>query len=220
MINRAYGVQRSFLLDLEGEQKALFEELLSFGFESADMTARYFCLRDEEYLPQRKLAVEYGYPERMYAWVSARILSVLHYLDPSFEVGEGAMRSARALRERVSRLREKLQDDTDHLRLVETFFATYGMRLAPNFPLYRLEILEEVLKAKANGQLERLRMRDKVDYQALALRFGLDQPEGGIYRTLNEVGQLLNVTRERARQREERALAWLGIGAEQNLEAD
>lgn len=46
-------------------------------------------------------------------------------------------------------------------------------------------------------------MLGEKDYQVLILRFGLD---GGEKHTLEQVGKMFNVTRERIRQREARAL--------------
>lgn len=60
-VHHSYGVLRAFLFNLNAEKKSLFEELLSFGFEEAQITARYFCLQEEPYMRQRELAQEYGY---------------------------------------------------------------------------------------------------------------------------------------------------------------
>jgi hypothetical protein len=92
--NPQYTDQRRFLLKVSGEQRALFEELLALGFDAARMAARYFCLADEEYVPMRLLAAEYGYAAGHASVVSEVILSTLYYLDEGIEVGEGARRRA------------------------------------------------------------------------------------------------------------------------------
>jgi len=65
-----------------------------------------------------------------------------------------------------------------------------------------------MLRSHLAALMEGLNERER---QVLSLRFGLD---GGTRRTLQEVGQALGVTRERARQIESRALHRLRASAQ------
>ncbi|MBI3572011.1 hypothetical protein HY091_00530 [Candidatus Kaiserbacteria bacterium] len=105
----SYGVHREFLLNLAGEQKALFEELLAFRVKEALMAARYFCLQGEDFISQRLVAEIYGNnsarANRGYA--SDRINSVLCYLNSPFDMGDEVKKLAETLRRKVKRLRAK-----------------------------------------------------------------------------------------------------------------
>lgn len=207
--NPLYAEQRRFMRTLGGEQRALFDELLALGFDVAKMTARYFCLADEEYVPMRLLAAEYGYAKGAVSSVSTWVLGVLHYLDGTLEVGDLARRRSAALADHVARLRPLLASAEHRQRVVHDLGVPY---LAATFPLARTEIFAKVLSAERSGRLAEMRRVYPRDHEALALRFGLDRLGEPTYRTLSEVGEMMGgITRERARQLEERALEWLGV---------
>lgn len=208
-----YQAQQTFLLNLQGEQKVLFEELLTFGFEAASMTSRYFCLRNEVYLSQRRLCVEYGYPDSMHHNISQKINTVLYYLDPSFDPGDRAKEMAEAIKARLPRLRAMFHSDVLRKKYAEDFRVKYGVPLASNFPFVRLETFEKLLEARASGKLNALRAEEPKNWKVLTLRFGLDKAgtDVGIYRKLEQIGEMMGVTRERIRQREEKAFEFLGI---------
>lgn len=204
IVNPQYDAQRRFLRSLSEGQRAEFADLLALGVEAAEITSRYFCLNDEEYVPQRVLADEYGYSSGANHTISSVVLAVLHYLDDTTIVGEGSLRRSRALRIRVPRLRHYIQSAEMRMRLP----GELGIdRLADNFPLIRIEVLRSVLAAQRNGSLRSLHPRQ---YEALTRRFGLDVG-ASVYRTLEDVGQSMGgITRERVRQLEVLALAALG----------
>lgn len=207
IISPQYQAQRKFMLGLSGEQRALFDELLALGFERAQITARYFCLGGEDYVPQRVLAEQFGFATGQNAVVSRHIVATLYYLDDTIEAGEDSKRAATTMRVTVARLRPLVATAEARVRVE----AELGVQLAPNFPLARLDVLRRLVMDKRSGRLAEVLKNRPNDLRAVALRFGLD--EGArVYRTLHVVGDMMGgVTRERARQLEERALAALGI---------
>lgn len=207
IVNPQYESQRRFMLNMSGNQKRLFDELLALGFEPAHIAARYFCLNGQEYAPQRILKTEYGYARSCHHTISSIILSVLSYLDDTITVGEHATRRAHAMKARVERLRPYIESAEIRMRL----HAELGIpSLASNFPLARIEELRALLAAMNAGRIASLPERQAY---VIRRRFGLDE-HAGVYRTLEEIGQALGVTRERVRQLEEKALDALGIAHE------
>jgi hypothetical protein len=200
-----YKGQRSFFQNLQGEQKALWEELLAMNFESARMTARYFCLDNEVFISKRAIAEEYGYSLDGAMEAYRKINAVISYLDPTFEVAMDAKRFAPGIKMKVERLRKYL-DSADRERLL---LAELGLSSIPNgLPVSRFETYKELLKAGQEGKLQRL---PENQVRALDLRFGLTS---NTYLTLALVGELMKLTRERVRQLEEQSLDLLGISHE------
>lgn len=204
-----YDRQRAFLIGLAGDVKERWEELLAMEFEAAQLTARYFCLRGEEYRVQRILGEDYGISQSTPHAVSMRINAVLYYLDPLSKTGAHSERYSDMIARRVARLRPLLADKTLRGELARKL----GIPALPlRLPLSRLEVFEALLQARQDGRLGKLAESHENAHRALCLRFGLDNldtaPE---YLTLEAVGQLMGYTRERVRQLEERALELLGI---------
>lgn len=74
---------------------------------------------------------------------------------------------------------------------------------APNLLDENQKILEEMMQTTVQKALNTLPERER---HIIQLRFGLDKASGGQDRTLEEVGQILGVTRERIRQIEAKVL--------------
>lgn len=200
-----YRGQREFLVKLESEQKALFDELVQMGFHAAILTARYFCLRDEEFKPQREVAQEVDFPTLLQGPISAYINSVFCYLDPTFKAAKRAVAIAGAMRQRVVRLRAILAEAASREEMAKRLGLNH---LPEGMPLSRLDVLEAVVKASKDRDFGYFAYRCPREHEVVALRYGLSD---GKYRTLEEIGQRLGVTRERIRQLEEKAFAELGI---------
>lgn len=208
IVSPQYHLQRKFMLGLSGEQRQLFDELVQLGFESASIAARYFCLGGEEYMPQRLVAAEYGIPGGRNSSVSEKVLGVLHYLDDTIEVGEGAKQVSRAMRQAVIRLRPYLASAERRMQLEKEL----GVTLPSNFPLSRVEVFRRLLEDMRSGRLRKVLLAYPKDLLVLTKRFGLDGLPTPAYRTLVAIGEVLGgITRERVRQLEERALALLEI---------
>lgn len=206
--SKFYQGQQAFFTGLQGEQRVLFEELIAFGHDGAVMTARYFCLGREEYIPQRQVADKHGFGEDE-RHVSQLMNAVIYYLDPSFETSERSRQIANALKGKVVRLRTSFQS----VNIRQEAARRLGLSALPtDFPLVRLDELEALLKAERDGLLTLLKEEYPNAHQALTLRFGITD---GVYRSLQAVGDLMGgITRERVRQLEEKALVALGIGPE------
>lgn len=202
-----YRGQRRFLLTLEGEQKSLFEELLKFGFHSARLAERYFCLQGEEFRPQREVARAVDFPSLLPGYVSAHVNAVFCYLDPTFKASKGSVKIAETMRGRVARLRGILAQaasrDAMALRL--------GLeRLPEGLPLSRLETFGAVVTASRQPMFQDLVTQHPSEHKVIVYRYGLAD---GVYRTLQEVGDQYfeGKSREWIRQLEERAFARLSI---------
>lgn len=204
-----YAKRRLWLSQLSGEQKALFEELLDMGFQTAEMAARYYCLEGEEFIPQRVLGEQYGYSPRDLHYISAHINAVLHYLDSGIEVSEPARQIASTMRKHVEYLRPVRASAAERQRIAEELGLPY---LPQKLPLALLDRYRVLLEACRDGRLAALAQKHEHAYRALALRYGLDTLDLPEFRRLEEVGQLLGeVSRQRVHQLEQAALEQLGI---------
>jgi len=216
IVSPHYRAQKRFFQALSEEQKQLLSELLMMGFEFAHITVRYFCLKDEPFLPQAEIAAEYGYSFKDQSTISEGINSVMRYLDPTFEANPSSVRRALVMKGKVERLRERY----GALLQAELVVAQVNQRLAEltgrqdakmpvGLPLIRFETLEALIRASLDGSLARLKEKSEKRYQAVTLRFGFFD---GTYRTLETVGKMMGgLTRERVRQLEEEALQFLNI---------
>lgn len=203
-----YDRQREFFRTMEGEQNTLFDELLAMNFDAAVMTARYFCLNDEEYVPQRTLAEEYGFERSDERQVSMRVNAIIYYLDASFDAGNRSQQFTNTLKQRVEKLRPFLRSAELRQRLCEQLGLT---RLPEKLPLWRIQVFRELVQARKNGDLQRLMVSHDHHYRVVTHRFGLEKEDPTLYRTLEEVGEILDLSRQRIFQLEEAALKLLGI---------
>lgn len=199
--------RQAFLMELEGEQKELFEELLLLGFPEAEMASQYYCLDGEELVTQEDIGSQYGYEKATAVNQANRhINGVLRYLDPTFETSRDAMAKAEAIKNRVAKFRVLAADqavrveELKKLRLSES-------DLPKELPWARLEIFAAVRELYKSKQLAR-KLRDKRKADVLIRRFGL---ESGVCETLLTIGNSYGVTRERVRQVESQALSKLGL---------
>lgn len=204
-VTESFAAQRKFLDGLAGEQKALYDELLAFGFEEAEIVRRYFGPgEDIPGVTQQELADEFGL--RSNASVSYRVQGVLLYLDPTFQTGEVGNRIARGLTLRVARLRDTFAEHEAKERVLQRL----GVESIPEgMPLERVLVLESVLAAQKSGGLALLRRHNQRQYEVVCLRYGL--LDGWRYKRLKEIGERYGVSRERIRQLEAEAFAFLGI---------
>lgn len=179
-------------------------------WDSALMTARYFCLDGEEYIPQRELCPMFGLAPILEHAISAYINGILYYLDGGFPANKRSRQMAAMLKRRVEKLRPLLKSAEQRQALAKEL----GLAALPaNLPLARLDVLKELVAARRDGRLRALASSSQANFgRAIELRFGLDGSVPSTYRTLEEVGEEMGgITRERARQLEERALEILGI---------
>ncbi len=199
--------QRQFFLNLQGEQKALWDELLAMDFEAALITSRYFCLNGEKYISKGAAAQEFGYSVHNATNVAGYIISgVIVYLDPSFKTRPEARQRARHTNIKVRIWREYLEK----LDGKKKFAAELGLEAIPeHLPISRYSIFKKLLVAWQSGAVEELLGPTPRYIDVLNTRFGL---ESGQYLTLEQAGEKMGgLTRERIRQLEDIALNLLGI---------
>ena len=214
-----YTKQRKFFLNLTGEQKQLWDELLLAKFPSALLTARYFCLNGEEFVTQQKVAEEFELERN--SSTSLYVNGVINYLDHTFEVSKMSTVHSHALRDRITRLRKylqegvKLKDAYKELQLkVDEVAKSHDtesvISLPRSFPLSRFELFLKVARAFYKGRLTELQRFDSRLYQVLTFRFGFTADHEHF--TLEQIGKALGgLTRERVRQLEADALKFLDI---------
>lgn len=198
----------SFFHGLEGKQKEKFEELLSLGFTSAQITTRYYCLSGEDLISQYELGRKFGYGGTIANNISRIVNSIRYYLDPEFNTGEASKVMANALKGRVSRLR-KLQQSEE---LRHQYAQQIGVDSLPErLSLAQLDAYTCLVKAKREGRLDGFKNQYPKIYQVLIFFFGLQDSAQGVCLTLNEIGEKFGFTRERARQLKDQGLKILGI---------
>ena len=205
----AYQAQRAFMQGLAEEQRVLFEELLALGFEIAEIAARYFGLDGQDaFISQARVAEEFGLaPRTGNVLVSRMVGALLRYLDPTCRVGKASLRTAEALAVRVKRLRQTALGDA----VRQEWLVRLGIpAIPPGLRPARFDLFEFVLSAFRAGRLAAL---DERTQGILRKRYGLDNPGVAPAVTLQEIGDGIGLTRERARQLERDGLVALGWNA-------
>lgn len=203
-----FHVQRRFLKGLGGEQLADWTELLTMGFEAALVTARYFCLSGEDYVPMRAVAIEFGCPKPRASFTSNRTNACLRYLDPTFPAGGEATRRARAMRDQVTRLKPLLASAAARAEEARKIHLPY---LPRRLPFADLDLYKRVLSLYRVGAFDKIRRRDERRARMIELRFGLDRLDAPEARTLQEVANHFGVSREWVRLEVNNGLRSIGI---------
>lgn len=208
-----YDHQRTFLLGLAGKQKEKFDQLLDLRINAALLTARYFCLEGEPYLPQPEVGRLQGLGFKA-SYISHQINAVLLYLGychPNFDPGKNPRQFLRGMLRKVRRRTPKYDAEAEWRK---RFSQALGVPLIDRkLPAARFATYEALVKAQNRGDLDRLQAAHPKAWQVVTLRFGLDTPNVGVYRKLREVAELVAgiSSRERVRQLENLGLSLLGI---------
>ena len=208
--SKQYSGQQRFLQTLAGDQKALWDELLRFGIEAAEITARYFCLNGETFIPLGKLAVLYGFAENV-SLGSQFVNAVLHYLDPTFKCAREAKRRAASIETTVRVTREL----TSGLDVIQRLCTELRIQNLPDkLPLSKWQLFRQIRLAYNAGRFSIFTEDRARDGEILKERYGI--PEGP-FKSLGDIGlaQSPQLSHERIRQLEERALSALGITVEE-----
>ncbi len=216
-----YKQQREFLLNLHGNQRNRFETLLQIGLKAAQVTARYFCLNGEGYLPQRAIAKEFGFRERSQHYISQFVNATLLYLKyshVSFTPGKNSRRYVKTMRMQVIQAKKReirVMAEKKEVERRKKIQDKLGIpSLADDYPLDCIPTLQKLLKAQASGKLQQVKENHLGAWRSVVLRFGLDNPRRATYRTYQEVAvKLGGLSRQRAQQLEQRGLKLLGISA-------
>jgi hypothetical protein len=194
----SYDRQREKLVSAVGDQKELWEELLRFGVLEARMAERYFCLNDEVFVPFLGLIALFALPECTHeSRLSARVNAVLYYLDSDFEAIEEVQQIARGIRQRVGRLRvriEAAQEDAEEIRRI---MQSTKRPFPKNLPLDSMDTYEKLARCEAEGLLEGARKNvapgRRKAYEAVTRRYGLADGE---FHTYAEVATKMNSSRQ------------------------
>ncbi len=214
--NKRYFEHQAFLKGLAGKQKKLFDELIRFKIKAALMTARYFCLNGEDFVPQRLIAKQFGFKERRQDFISMKIIAILYYLDPSIEAGKMSKRYAGIIKRAVKKQRQAIEDKRQRQetqRLTQDRLNPFGLdELPAGLPKRLYELFFRLLKARQVGRLSALKDQDFRAHRVICLRFDLEQPQPRIFRTLKETAHAMGYRkRQNVHPYEERALQFLGI---------
>ncbi len=207
--SRSYTTLREkFVSLMDDKRKALFDELLVLGREEAKYAARYFCLAGEEYKSHEELAQEEDPPKGgNTAWRNISVVSVICYLDPTHQASKQAMAHADAIQQWVLRKRDEQFDTHEQAEQLEKL-KEFGISALPEdmSPRY-LDFYVDLLTAWRKNEFAELSGHPRL-MCLLATRWGF---EDGHFYTLEEIAGVQELTRERIRQMEEKALRLLGI---------
>lgn len=212
--SRAWRTERAFFLGLDEPGREALREVLSLDLTGVRLAVRYLCLAGEPYLPLHRVAAEAGSgigPSAVVAWIAA----IRRHLDPSREISPTSEKYLRWLRARIEKSRaaaRRAAAEGDLGAAWGELLAEVGLTLADlpaGLPVTQRARFVEAAWAARDGRLEALRAVRPAAAHVLMLRYGLG---GGPYRTLDEIASERDVTRERVRQLEDRALRYLREG--------
>ena len=192
----SYKDRQAFMLALDEERRALFDELLEFNCIEAEVTSRYFCLEGEEYLPPLDIAKIFHCSQGgLQLWVG----TILYYLDSPLDVPKQSMVRVSGLERYVECERARLR----HVERLNNILASHGLTSVPKgMPIRFVENYALIYKAWTSDALSEFTISEG-ERAALVARYGL---EDAMFKTLGEVGIAHNLTRERIRQLESSAL--------------
>jgi hypothetical protein len=194
---------------LSGDQKTLLEELVFYGEEAALIASRYFCLSGEEYLSQGLLAVEFGYSERLYHYMSTKILAVTGLFDTTVGTTARVTQLRTNMLRRLEIYRERFSTQQKRIQNTEAIKVRYGVAVASNYPAAAIIVLERILEQRLSKDFTKFKMGQPKAWRIIELRYGFDTRDNATFRTLQEVGDIIGITRERVRQLIEKA--FLGL---------
>ncbi len=210
--NPQYEKYRKFLIGLKGEQRRLWNELLRFKIQAAQITARYYCLKGEPYISQRRLCQEFGYRQSSLSLMVTKINAVLFYLDPNISVGKSSINHAKFIKLCVQRLRTKEQEKNKK----QKFATDLGLPYYPaGLRKNREKRFARVIKAYRAGVMEKLKNQNIRSCQVLVIQYGLNHLDKPRYLTHAQVRAKMKgknkISRARISQLELRGLEKMGI---------
>ena len=165
-----YEEERRFLMGLNESQRALWLELLNYGFQEVQMVVRYYGLDSHPAETQTQIRHRLGKGPAHASVISAAIHAVLFYLNSQHRCSKEARDIARRIRNRVEKLNEQAereQRNNQLLQLIRLERLPEGIRSSA---VYDLPL---ICWARDSGALEQLREAHPKWYIALSLCYGI-----------------------------------------------
>lgn len=202
-----YKEKQTFYRNLTPSALARLNKLRSFGFEEMTLLERYLCVNGGRKISFFKLAKQVGMSDR-YLTISLNAL-LLHLGAPSELAGVSCSveAKARTIDRTVERLEMGLKDASFRSEI-----GKYKL-LPPNLPPYSWDRFRRLTKMEYETpeKFRELKEANPKQYCSLIYNLGLN----GVYKTLEQIGEELGLTKERVRQLRNEALEILGIFAEE-----
>jgi len=202
-----YKEKQTFYRNLTPSALARLNKLRSFGFEEMTLLERYLCVNGGRKISFLKLAKQVGMSE---GHLSILLNALLLYLGAPPELAGMSYpveARARGIDGTAQRLEMELKDAS-----TRSEFEKYKP-LPPNLPPYswdRFRRLSE-MEYEMPEKFRELKEANPKQYWSLIYNLGLNET----YKTLENIGEELGVTKERVRQLRNEALEILGIFAEE-----
>lgn len=189
---------------MDGAAKELFNEMLEHGIIAAEIAARFFCLRGEEYITLAELSLCDPQWKLPISRLSAKISAVLFLLDPTVRISEESRRTAGMILRRLERARKakRAQNAAKEKRAMIAGCIERARKMGFGFPKdlpeQKIPVYFELLQKKREGELKNLQRSCPKVHRALVLYFGLDRPSAPEYRTMDEVKSIMNFNSRQA----------------------
>jgi len=179
--------------------RAKLNEAIQAGCPAARVTSRYFCLGGEPFVAQGEVGELCGI--RSAALASSYVYGMLVYLGlyPGAAIPYWLPR-IRGIEKRVDRYRRKRVAAVSKAERLQRL----GLPEVPDVPAHLWPLLVEIRRARDDGRMDALDPRTR---SIIERHWGLT----GASETLQEIGDGLDLTRERIRQIEARGLARMGV---------
>lgn len=205
--NAQYKEKQTFYRNLTPSALARLNKLRSFGFEEMTLLERYLCVKGERKISFFKLAKQVGLSERHLTILLNALLLYLGAPPDLAGMSYTIEARARGIDRTIEGLEMELKDAS-----FRSEFEKYKP-LPPNLPPYswdRFRRLTE-MEYETPEKFRELKEANPKQYWSLIYNLGLNET----YKTLENIGEELGVTKERVRQLRNEALEILGILAEE-----
>lgn len=202
-----YRKKQTFYKNLTSGALAKLNKLRSFDFEEVAFLERYLCINGGRKISFFKLAKEVGMNE---SHLSVSLNAFLLYLGAGPEIAGtyAPMESrAREIDRTVKRLERGLKNAAFRTEIEK--YKPLPLNLPPS-SWERFRRLTQ-MEYETPEKFRKLREAKPKQYSSLVYNLGLN----GIYKTLEQIGEELDLTKERVRQLRNQALESLGIFAEE-----
>ena len=196
--HKSYRDKRTFMLKLDDDRKILLEDVKKYDSDDWAIASRYLCLNGEASITLHNLAKELGVSG---GHIQDAVGTVLYYIDSPFPVSLAAVRRAEHLPKRVECGQEREREVEER----RVYLATFSLTEA-DVPIgMSMDYIEDYVFIRRFWRYEKLGEYwvSPNERKVLVERYGFVH---GRFRTLEEIGEEMGVTRERIRQLETAAI--------------